>query len=178
MEIISSDTNIWFDFNAIDRIEIPFRLSCQYIMYEEAMRLEVVSPPELLKDLKRLGLRGVDLETKEFEYADQLGKYKKLSGYDRTALAIAKCRGITLLTGDNALRKAAREEGVRVIGTIGLLDRLYSESCISPTEYIDILDRFKKHPERRLPDQIISDRIRILCTKKEGGSIESKNENA
>ena len=44
----------------------------------------------------------------------------KLSIYDRIALAIAKHRGITLLTGDGALRKAARAEGVHVLGTIGI----------------------------------------------------------
>lgn len=46
------------------------------------------------------------------------------------ALAIAKCRRIILLTGDWALRKAAKEEGVSVMGTIGILDRLYDGAYI------------------------------------------------
>lgn len=57
----------------------------------------------------------------EFNLAEEYGtRYLKLSIYDRIALAIAKHRGITLLTGDGALRKAARAEGVHVLGTIGI----------------------------------------------------------
>jgi hypothetical protein len=28
---ISSDTNVWIDFEAIDAIELPFRLPCTYL---------------------------------------------------------------------------------------------------------------------------------------------------
>ena len=126
MKYISSDTNIWIDFNTISRTDLPFRLPCTYIMYKEALRKEIINPPELLADLQKRGLIGVDLTIEEFFYADELSKkYVKLSGYDRTALAVAKYRKIPLLTGDNPLRKAAEKEGVEVFGTIGLLDKLY-----------------------------------------------------
>ena len=108
MKYISSDTNIWIDFNTISRTDLPFRLPCTYIMYKEALRKEIINPPELLTDLQKRGLIGVDLTIEEFFYADELSKkYVKLSGYDRTALAVAKYRKIPLLTGDNPLRKAA-----------------------------------------------------------------------
>lgn len=135
-------------------------MPCTYIMYKEALRSEIVSPPELLSDLKQRGLLGVDLTTEEFYYAlEDLGKYVKLSGYDKTALAIAKFRKIPLLTGDNALRKAAQKEGVQVFGTIGLLDRLYYEKFIPQDEYEFCLREFLKHPERRLPEDEIKKRI-------------------
>lgn len=160
MEYISSDTNIWLDFNSINRVEIPFRMPCTYIMYKEALRSEIVSPPELLSDLKERGLLGVELTTEEFYYAlEDLGKYVKLSGYDKTALAIAKFRKIPLLTGDNALRKAAQKEDVQVFGTIGLLDRLYYEKFITQDEYKFCLKSFLQHPERRLPEDEIQNRI-------------------
>lgn len=41
------------------------------------------------------------------------------------ALAITKCPRITLIAGDWALRKAAKEENVSVTCTIGILDLLY-----------------------------------------------------
>ena len=160
MKYISSDTNVWLDFNSIDRIEIPFRLSCTYIVYKEALRSEIVSPPDLIPELIKRGLEGVDLTTEEFYYAlEGLGKYVKLSNYDKTALAIAKFREIPLLTGDNALRKAARKEGVQVFGTIGLLDRLYYEKFITQEEYDFCLKAFLNHPERRLPQEEIIKRI-------------------
>ena len=136
MKYISSDTNIWIDFNTISRTDLPFRLPCTYIMYKEALRKEIINPPELLTDLQKRGLIGVDLTIEEFFYADELSKkYVKLSGYDRTALAVAKYRKIPLLTGDNPLRKAAEKEGVEVFGTIGLLDKLYEGDYINKLEY-------------------------------------------
>ena len=101
-------------------------------MYKEALRKEIINPPELLTDLQKRGLIGVDLTIEEFFYADELSKkYVKLSGYDRTALAVAKYRKIPLLTGDNPLRKAAEKEGVEVFGTIGLLDNMKGITLIN-----------------------------------------------
>ena len=54
---------------------------------------------------------------------------------DTVALAIAQARGIVLMTGDGRLRRAAREEGVEVLGTIGVLDRLLAEGLVDQDEY-------------------------------------------
>lgn len=152
MEYISSDTNIWLDFSTISRTDLPFRLPCTYIMYKEALRKEIISPPELIDDLKRMGLLGVELTIEEFYYAEGLaGKYVKLSSYDRTALAIAKLRNIPLLTGDHPLRNAAVNEGVEIFGTIGLLDKLYGGKYINKLEYQFCLESLLEHKERRLP---------------------------
>ncbi len=163
MEYISSDTNIWLDFNAISRIDLPFRLPCTYIMYKEALRKEIISPSELLDGLQKRGLIGVDLTIEEFFYADELSKkYVKLSGYDRTALAVAKFRNIPLLTGDNPLRRAAEKEGVEVFGTIGLLDKLYDGDYINKLEYQFCLENLLEHKERRLPAEELQKRINSL----------------
>ena len=74
MEYISSDTNVWLDFNAISKTDLPFRLPCTYLMYKEALRKEIVTPPDLLEDLQRLGLKGVNLTIDEFYYAQDLAK--------------------------------------------------------------------------------------------------------
>ena len=163
MKYISSDTNIWIDFNTISRTDLPFRLPCTYIMYKEALRKEIINPPELLTDFQKRGLIGVDLTIEEFFYADELSKkYVKLSGYDRTALAVAKYRKIPLLTGDNPLRKAAEKEGVEVFGTIGLLDKLYEGDYINKLEYQFCLESLLEHKERRLPEEELQKRIESL----------------
>ena len=163
MEYISSDTNIWLDFNTISRTDLPFRLPCTFIMYKEALRKEIISPPELLDGLQKRGLIGVDLTIEEFFYADEVSnKYVKLSGYDRTALAIAKFRKIPLMTGDNPLRKVALKEGVEVFGTIGLLDRLYKGEYINTLEYQFCLESLLEHKERRLPAEELQKRIDSL----------------
>lgn len=37
MKYISSDTNVWIDFYKISKTQLPFRMSCKYIMFHEAI---------------------------------------------------------------------------------------------------------------------------------------------
>ena len=135
MQYISSDTNVWIDFATIQKTEIPFRLPYTYIMNEEAVENELLSPKGLGKKLISYGLVPVSITIDEFFLAEQYGHtYIKLSIYDRIALAIAKSRNITLLTGDGALRKAAKKESVPVMGTLGILDQLWNQQLITADE--------------------------------------------
>ncbi len=135
MQYISSDTSVWIDFGTIQKIEIPFRLPYTYIMNRDAVEDEILSPPELGQELLSYGLVPVAITIEEFFLAEQYGiNYAKLSRYDRIALAIAKCRQITLLTGDGRLRKAAKQEGVPLMGTLGILDQLWDQHRIAADE--------------------------------------------
>lgn len=145
MEYISSDTNVWIDFSVIQKIELPFKLPYTYIMNEDAIADELLSPPELGQELISHGLKPVEISIEEFELAQLYGeKYIKLSIYDRIALSIAKKRNIVLLTGDGPLRRASRQEGVQVIGTLGIIDQLLERDLINVKEYVDCLQRLKK----------------------------------
>lgn len=80
MEYVSSDTNIWIDFSVIQEIELPFRLPYTYIMSEDAIADELLSPPELGQELISHGLKPVEISIEEFELAQSYGeKYIKLS---------------------------------------------------------------------------------------------------
>jgi predicted nucleic acid-binding protein len=163
MEFISSDTNVWIDFSTIQRIQIPFMLPYIYLMSEDAIRDELLSPVGLANDLLSRGLIAANLSEEEFEFADSYGtKYLRLSVYDRTALSIAKKRGITLLTGDKALREAAKFEGVAVIGTLGILDQLYKSHYIDVSEYKYCLQELKRQNGNRvrLPKAEIDSRLK------------------
>ena len=59
MEYISSDTNIWIDFEIIKRIDLPFQLPYIYLIEQETLETEVLNPPDLGKRLLQLGLRPV-----------------------------------------------------------------------------------------------------------------------
>lgn len=134
--LVSSDTNVWIDFNEIGAIDLPFRLPCTYLMWSDAVNDEVTSPDGLRDRLLNAGLTSVDITAEEFFLADAYGdQYVGLSVYDTVALAIAKERGIVLMTGDKRLRRAAYEEGVVVTGTIGVLDRLLAEGFADKDEY-------------------------------------------
>ena len=115
MEYISSDTNVWLDFVAIEKLSLPFQLPYIYLMNDETVEDELLSPPGLSDELLQLGLQKTELTEEEFYLAEALtAKYTKPSVYDCIALAIAKVRGLTLLTGDGPLRKAAAHGGQRV----------------------------------------------------------------
>ncbi len=110
--------------------------------------------------MRKRGIKGVDITAAEFFFASNLAqKYVKLSGYDRIALAIAKIRNYPLLTGDKPLRNAAEKEGVQVLGTIGILDKLYEEEYVNRYEYKYCLESLLEHKERRLPESEIQKRL-------------------
>ena len=165
MEYISSDTNVWIDFKIINRLNLPFLLPYTYIMYEESVNSELISPLNFRNDLLNLGLKSIDITIDEFLLADQWGNiYPKLSIQDRIALAIAKKRNIILLTGDLALRKAALKENVQIIGTLGILDKLYNNTYITSKEYKYCLAELLKHNGGivRLPKDELIKRINNL----------------
>jgi len=113
MEYISSDTNVWIDYMAIDKLELPFRLPLKFLMNKDAIDDELLSPVGLREKLLILGLQSTELTENEFYYGLKIAKeHPKLSEYDCSALAIAKQRELVLLTGDAALRKVALNEGV------------------------------------------------------------------
>lgn len=160
MEYISSDTNVWIDFSLIQRIRLPFLLPFTYIMYHEAIETELLDPPELKDELMRCGLVAASLAMEEFDLAEGFGsRYPRLSKYDRIALAIAKVREIPLLTGDGKLREAAMAEGVRVLGTLGILDQLLDRDCLPEAEYRQCLLALKQHPRTRMPAEEIDARL-------------------
>lgn len=160
MRYISSDTNVWIDFATIDRLSLPFRLPYQYLMNDEAISNELLEPEGLSVELVHLGLKPTELTEEEYFLVDELtDTYHRLSLFDCIALAIAKCRKITLLSGDGPLRKAAEQEGVDVIGTIGLLDDLFEQELIEQSEYVFCLTELRDNNRRRLPRAELQKRI-------------------
>ena len=162
MEYISSDTNVWLDFVTIDRLEFPFRLPYVYLMNNDAVADELLNPPDLGQRLVALGLQETELSEEEFFLAEEyMRTYRKLSMYDSVALAIAKVRGIILLTGDGPLRKAAAIENVSIMGTIGVLDQLYKRHLVKTNEYTYCLRELKKYNggRVRLPETELEKRI-------------------
>ena len=165
MQFISSDTSVWIDFSTIHKAELPFRLSYTYIMNKDAIEDELLSPPGLGAELISYGLVPVEITTEEFFLAQDYGTmYSRLSTYDRIALAIAKERQIILLTGDNALRRAAIQEGVHIMGTLGILDQLWENRMITAEELRTCLELLKVHNGGliRLPITELERRLAML----------------
>jgi predicted nucleic acid-binding protein len=116
--------------------------------------------------LLEAGLVGVDITIEEFSLADSWENiYLKLSIQDRIALAIAKQRNIVLLPGDVAL--PATKEGVSIMGTLGVLGRLYEGSYITSDEYEYCLSEFLRRNGGvvRLPNSELKKRLAGLKSK-------------
>ena len=99
---ISSDTNIWFDFESIGHLEHPFLLNHSYYISD-------FTYDEEIKKIVTIGyLQLTSVNNEELALVNKLTiKYQNLSFYDLVALAIAIKRKWVLLTGDGLLRKAA-----------------------------------------------------------------------
>ena len=164
MIFISSDTNVWIDFDVLGRLDLPFKLTYTYLMTEITIDEELCSPG--LKDqLISLGLQKTELSPEEFALVlNYEQKYLQLSFYDRIALSIAKFRTIPLLTGDGALRKAATKEGVQLMGTLKILDELYQTEIIQTEEYENLLKCLEAENGKkvRLPKEEIEKRLNRL----------------
>jgi predicted nucleic acid-binding protein len=172
MQLICSDTNVWIDFAAIDKTELPFRLPYTYLMNIDAVNDEFLSPPGLGEKLVSFGLVPVEMTAEEFDCAEEYGwKYPRLLVYDRVALAMAKCRGIPLLTGDKALRRAAVQETVEVMGTLYIFDRLSELGLLSDAELEECLRAILaiNGGTVRLPEAEIMSRIDRLAGRKMKG---------
>jgi predicted nucleic acid-binding protein len=85
--------------------------------------------------------------------------FRKPSPNDLAALALAKSRGATLLTGDAPLREAAATEGVTVHGVLWLLDMLVAKAAITPEIAAAALDAILADGSR-LPDHECRQRLR------------------
>lgn len=162
MEYICGDTNVWLDFEYIDRVELLFKGKYKYVIPYRAIKKEMLTPPELGNKLMEYGVTGIKLTSDELELSGEYQRiYSKLSMIDRYVLAIAKKRKIILMTGDMNLRKAATKERVRVIGSLGILDMLLEDESIDVDAYKECLCLFAdyKGNKIRLPEKEINKRL-------------------
>lgn len=164
MELISSDTNIWIDFDTIGYLDILFLLNDIYtfIMTKDTISEELKSPVDLCNRLLNNGLLSTELSTQEFQLSTVFAeKYIQLSLHDTFALSIAKSRSIKLLSGDKNLRKAAENEGVEVHGTLWVLDEVFRTYKLNIASYIGILKALESYcgQKIRLPMNEIQKRL-------------------
>lgn len=163
---ISSDTNIWIDFFEIHHLEHPFLLEHKYYLSSAAYHDELIKSEELRTTLVQLGLNRASITEDEFLMAKGfMTAYRRLSLYDCIALAIAKARSWTLLSGDKPLRKAAECEGVECHGIIWIYDELLHQAKISKTEYHEVLLSLRisvQNGRCRLPIEELDYRLELL----------------
>ena len=138
---ISSDTNIWIDFQSISHLDHPFRLKYEYYISRATFEDELIKSEALREELLERGLHLADISDEELILAlTYQARHTRLSIYDSFALSIAKSRNWVLLSGDKPLRDAAKQEGVECHGTIWIYDQLLRHGLLSAEEMDAAMD--------------------------------------
>lgn len=152
---ISSDTNIWFDFEATGFLEHPFLLDNEYYISDVTYHDEIQFSDTIRRIVESRQLHITSVPVKELQLAAKFAeKYPAISMYDAIALSIAKTRGWTLLSGDRKLKEAAVMESVECHGTLWIYALLKEEKRLSDREYKKALENLLDAVEkkgRRLP---------------------------
>lgn len=146
--LLISDANIIIDLEKgqITKkiFQIPYRVAVVDTLYEE----------ELINDHKHLidlGLLSLELSGRSINYLQKIkAQYNAPSTNDLASLALAKQEGGVLLTGDKALKKTAKNENVRVHGTIWVVKKMKKYHLINLKEAKLAFKRMKECG-RRLP---------------------------
>jgi predicted nucleic acid-binding protein len=146
--LLISDTNILMDVEAGGLATALFSLDYTFavpdILFEEELAAN-------FGHLAHMGLQVKELSPDVVRIAERLAQhYRRVSGNDRLALALALGEGVGLLTGDQLLKKAAEGENVQVRGTVWLLQEMIRERRITLAVALSALDRMRD-VGRRLP---------------------------
>jgi predicted nucleic acid-binding protein len=138
------DTNTIIDLHLGNLLQRIFRLPCRFSVTDSLID-EFHNPP--FRVLEELGLCFESLSSEEMaEIPVLMERYPKPSFYDISVMVLAKARNTVLITGDEALRHAATDNGVDCRGTCWLIDYLASEFLITYAEAIAAYNVIRKKP--------------------------------
>lgn len=132
------DTNICVDLFNGNLLTIVLKLP--YRFYLPDVILHELKEPDGTS-LVSLGFEPLQLSPEAVQIVFQFAsRYNKPSRVDLFALVAAKTSSMTLLTGDENLRKAAEKEQVDVHGLLWLLDKLFDARLLSGPQLNGAID--------------------------------------
>jgi hypothetical protein len=151
-----TDANLWIDLLCGELAANAFRLPWEF-MAPDVVIAEILLP--FSWDLSGMGLIEKDLPSSGVLKVEELvRKYRRPGRRDLFSLVLAMQENALLLTGDEALRKAASKEGIEVHGTLWLLDAMIEGGAISDAEGYRSLEMMV-NAGRRLPKKEVSARM-------------------
>lgn len=128
MLLLISDANVLIDIEASGLTQALFGLDSTFAVPDVLFAEELA---ERHGHLLAMGLRTLTLSAATVAYAEGLAKrHRRPGSNDLLALALARQESCPLVTGDRALRNAAKEEGVSLRGTLWLVERMVDERRI------------------------------------------------
>lgn len=150
------DTSICIDLYYGNLLKAVLQLPYEFVL-PDVIIAELIAPAGDL--LLKLGFTEEGTSGEETKNIFALrNEYAAPSLNDLFALLLAKSNDCYLITGDNALRNAAKQEGVATHGLLWLLDAMVERKIITQAEAANALERIiaegswlpKKECEARL----------------------------
>lgn len=159
MQLLISDANIIIDIEAGGLVKQMFRLEYRFGVPDVLFDLEL---REQHGHLVTLGLEVLEVKSESVRYAETLGeRYRAAGAMDLLALALARQECCPLLSGDKALRQAAKKEGVDVRGTIWLVGEMLQAKVVTRKQaraaYAAMLSDGRRLPENEIKKQLEPD---------------------
>lgn len=130
--LLVSDANVFIDFEVAELTVQLFRLPHEIIVPDILYEQELASRHPHLQQFG-LQVRGLTGDQVSDAYRLQL-KYREPSVNDLFALTLEKSLACPLVTGDRRLRAAAEAEGLRLLGTLTLMEHLFVHSITALNE--------------------------------------------
>lgn len=157
MQVLISDANVIIDMEDCGLTDVMFNLPYQFLVPDILYYDELEDDhPELLS----LGLKMLELSPQTLQKSIALNTcYNGPSRNDCLALAAAMQEACALLTGDKALRKAARIENIEVKGTIWLMEELLNYQLITTKKAVKAFDQMKEAGSR-LPWDLVDEMLK------------------
>ncbi len=164
MRLLISDANILIDVVegalTAELFDLPYRYMVPDLMFFDELEEQHGHLPEMGMELGELA---PSVMNDAVFFADQ---YRRASRYDCLALALAKHERCPLLTGDRALKEAAKRESVIAVGTLWLVESMVANRVITIDTGCFAYDRMRS-AGRRLPWETAERRLREI----ENGSL-------
>ena len=136
------DNNILVDLYELKCIHLLFLVFdlviIPNVIYEDETSLEI---KEILKSFSfELGLINTEMGLDSYRTLVTNESFKRLSVYDRFAIAISKENHYYCNSNDKLVRKACEYLDVRYTGILGVLGRAYKKNSISKEQLVSYLD--------------------------------------
>jgi len=147
--LLVCDTNVLLDMLSGNIVSEMFRLRYRYITPDLVLRGELRETQ--ISAVLGMGLQCLPVQHETANRAAVLGRaYPKLQDYDLLILATAESERCSLLTGDAALRGAAEDMHIEVVGTLWLIKQMMLSDLLSVASARSALQKMKQMG-RRLP---------------------------
>ncbi|NLF97749.1 MAG: type II toxin-antitoxin system VapC family toxin [Candidatus Riflebacteria bacterium] len=147
------DSSVILDYYEVKGLShlmgFPYRLVTLDLMIHD---LEIPTPAEIANS----GIISVETPVEIMLAMGQLSAAYKISTFDAALLLYAKTTNSILLSGDKALRNAAKKEGAAVKGTLWVLESLVSNNILKSDQACFILERMFMLGRRLPPDEASS----------------------